>query len=174
MRIEELQSIIKRTIFKPLYFNFPALDKYPYIFRSRARAFTIMKEFEDLLYHLIRNRPRKLERNEPVKPEDELVVHMLERALEEGRIDDTQFRANLKIVFLTAHENTQQLLNSTFWQLGSDQVSQIIFSISSVPCHLKRSTKLSVHSRSRINFEQKSSRPESLIRPEISWNKCRT
>ena len=137
MRIEELQSIIKRTIFKPIYFNFPTLDKYPYIFRSRARAFNIMKEFEDLLYHLVRNRPRKLGLKEPVKPEDELVIHMLERALEEGRINDTQFRANLKIVFLTAHENTQQLLNSAFWQLGSDQVSQIVFPSSSFHAILK-------------------------------------
>ena len=174
MRIEELQSIIKRTIFKPVYFNFPTLDKYPSIFRSRARAFKIMKEFEDLLYHLVRNRPRKLGPKEPVKPEDELVIHMLERALEEGRISDTQFRANLKIVFLTAHENTQQLLNSAFWQLGSDQVSRIIFAILSFHAISKGNTKLSVYSRSRINFEQKSSRLESLIRPERSSTKCRT
>ena len=123
MRIELLQSIIKRTIFKPLYFNFPVLDMYPSIFRSRRRAFAIMKEFEDLLYDLVRNRPRKLSRKEPVKPEDELVVHMLERALDTGAINEEQFRANLKITFLTAHENTQQLLNSAFWQLGSNQVS---------------------------------------------------
>ena len=122
MRIEELQSIIKRTIFKPLFFNFPVLDKYPQIFSSRRRAFAIMKEFEDLLCHLVRNRPRKLSQKNPVKPQDELVVHMLERALEEGSISEEQFRANLKITFLTAHENTQQLLNSAFWQLGHDQV----------------------------------------------------
>lgn len=124
MRIEELQSIIKRTIFHPLFFNFPALDRYPQIFKSRRRAFAIMKEFEDLLYHLVRNRPRKLERKTPVEPQNELVVHLLERALEEGRISDEQFRANLKITFLTAHENTQQLLNSTFWQLGHNQVGE--------------------------------------------------
>jgi unspecific monooxygenase len=81
-----------------------------------------MQEFEDLLYDLVKHRPRKLERKEPVAPQDELVVHMMERALEEGRLTDEQYRANLKIVFLTAHENTQQLLNSTFWQLGKFQV----------------------------------------------------
>jgi len=123
MRINALQSIIKRTIFKPLYFNFPVLDKYPMIFTSRRRAFAIMKEFEDLLYNLVRNRPRKLSRKEPVASQDELVVHMLERALEEGKITEEQFRANLKITFLTAHENTQQLLSSMFWKLGNDQVS---------------------------------------------------
>ena len=122
MRIDELQSIIKRTIFKPVYFNFPALDKYPALFRSRRRAFAIMKEFEDLLCDLVRNRPSKLLEKSPPKPEDQLLVHMLERALEEGTISEEQFRANLKITFLTAHENTQQLLNSAFWQLGHDQV----------------------------------------------------
>lgn len=124
MRIEVLQSIIKKTIFKPLYFNFPALDQYPWLFPSRRRAFAIMKEFEDLLYDLVKFRPRKLEKKDPVLPQDELVVHMMERALEDGRITEEQFRANLKIVFLTAHENTQQLLNSAFWQLGRFQEFQ--------------------------------------------------
>ena len=122
MRIEVLQSIIKRTIFKPLFFNFPALDRYPMIFPSRRRAFAIMKEFEDLLFNLVRNRPRKYSNKEPVDSKDELLIHMMERALEQGKIDETQFRANLKITFLTAHENTQQLLNSTFWHLGKYQV----------------------------------------------------
>lgn len=79
-----------------------------------------MKEFEDLLFDLVKDRPRK--NKGPVDPKDELLIHMMERALEQGKIDETQFRANLKITFLTAHENTQQLLNSMFWQLGSDQV----------------------------------------------------
>lgn len=123
MRIEVLQSIIKRTIFKPLFFNFPALDKYPTIFPSRRRAYAIMKEFEDLLYNLVRNRPRKFSSKERVDSKDELLIHMMERGLEQGKIDETQFRANLKITFLTAHENTQQLLNSMFWELGKNQVS---------------------------------------------------
>ncbi len=81
-----------------------------------------MQEFEDLLFDMVKNRPKKLARKEPLPPQDELLVHMLERAFEDGRIDEQQFRDNLKITFLTAHENTQQLLNSTFWQLGVDQV----------------------------------------------------
>lgn len=85
-------------------------------------AYNIMQEFEDLLFDMVKNRPKKLARKEPVAPQDELLVHMLERAFEDGRIDEQQFRDNLKITFLTAHENTQQLLNSTFWQLGVDQV----------------------------------------------------
>ena len=125
-RIEALQTIIKRTLFHPLYFNFPLLDKFPWLFRSRKRAFAIMHEFEDLLVELVRNRPRKSKfdlAGEGAQSGD-LVIHMMERALHDGILTETQFRANLKIVFLTAHENAQQLLNSTFWQLGTNQVVQ--------------------------------------------------
>lgn len=82
------------------------------IFTSRRRPFAIMKEFEDLLYNLARNRPRKFSNKDPVNSKDELLIHMMERALEQRKIDETQFRANLKIAFLTACENTSQLLRS--------------------------------------------------------------
>jgi len=121
VRIEQLQTIIKRTLFKPLYFNFPVLDKYPWLFTSRRRAFQIMKEFDDTLYHMVRTNPRKQTREKDNTSNDQ-VVHALEEALESGKITDRQFRSNLKITFLTAHENTQQLLNTTFWELGKDQV----------------------------------------------------
>lgn len=122
-RIEVLQTIIKRTIFKPLFFNFPVLDKFPNLIPQRARAFAIMKEFEDLLYNTVRNRPNKDQTKSTPPSADDQVIHMLERALDTGSITDEQFRANLKITFLTAHENFQQLLNSTFWELGSNTVS---------------------------------------------------
>lgn len=125
-RIEELQSIIKRVLFHPLFFNFPTLDKFPWLFRSRQYAYDIMHEFEDLLVDLVKNRPRKInpDAEKPGDQSGDLVVHMLERALQDGVIDDTQYRANLKIVFLTAHENAQQLLNSVFWELGTNQTVQ--------------------------------------------------
>src|ERR1700712_2252701 len=126
--MEELQSIIKRTLFKPLFFNFPALDMYPWLFTSRKRAFRIMKEFEDSLYHMVRTNPRKEDRKQGDSVlSSKQVVHMLEEALDSGKIDDIQFRANIKITFLTAHENAQQLLNSTFWELGKNLVSRVPF-----------------------------------------------
>jgi xanthocillin biosynthesis cytochrome P450 monooxygenase len=123
VRIEELQSIIKQTLFKPLYFNFPALDKYPHIFKSRTRAFEIMAEFGDLLCSTARARPNK-QAAEKKTLEEKQVVDLLDAALEKGLINDEQYRANIKITFLTAHENAQQLLNSTFWELGKSQVRQ--------------------------------------------------
>ncbi|KAI9676068.1 MAG: hypothetical protein M1817_000811 [Caeruleum heppii] len=123
VRIEVLQTIIKGTLFIPIFFSFPQLDKYPWLFKSRRRAFDHMQEFEDLLCEIVRNRPN-LKNGKKIAPEDELVVHMLERALEEGKIDERQFRDNLKITFLTAHENAQQLMNSTFYELGFNQTVQ--------------------------------------------------
>lgn len=80
-----------------------------------------MKEFEDLLYDLVKNRPRNRS-GKPRNPEDDLLIHGLEDALEAGKITDEQYRANLKITFLTAHENAQQLLNSVFWEMGTNLV----------------------------------------------------
>lgn len=48
-----------------------------------------------------------------------MVSHMLGEAYTSGRITEKQFRDNLKITFLTAHENAQQLVTSMFWQLGT-------------------------------------------------------
>jgi unspecific monooxygenase len=115
-RLEELQTIIKKTLFKPLFFNFPDLDRYPFIFRQRKEAFAIMQEFGDLC-KTVRQRPPH---QEPKTPDGDQLVDYLDRALQEGRITDEQYRANIKVTFLTAHENAQQLLNSTFWVLGTN------------------------------------------------------
>ncbi|KAJ5658938.1 Cytochrome monooxygenase xanG [Penicillium longicatenatum] len=119
-RLEELQTIIKRTLFKPLFFNFPDLDKFPSLFPQRKVAFAIMQEFGDLLCETVRKRaPATHEGNGT-----EQVVDLLDRALKEGKITEEQYRNNLKVTFLTAHENAQQLLNSAFWELGNNQAIQ--------------------------------------------------
>jgi len=119
-RLEELQTIIKKTLFKPLFFNFPDLDKLPSLFHQRKVAFAIMQEFGDLLCETVRNRvPATHEGNGT-----EQVVDLLDRALKEGKITEEQYRNNLKVTFLTAHENAQQLLNSAFWELGNNQAIQ--------------------------------------------------
>ena len=116
-RLEQLQTLIKKTLFKPLFFNFPDLDRFPKLFPQRQVAFGIMQEFGDLLVETVRRRPRiEFEEGSP-----EQVVDRLDRAFKEGKITEEQYRANLKVTFLTAHENAQQLLNSTFWELGNNQ-----------------------------------------------------
>ncbi|KAJ5109624.1 Cytochrome monooxygenase xanG [Penicillium argentinense] len=113
-RLEQLQTLIKKTLFEPLFFNFPDLDRYPTIFRRRKVAFSIMQEFGDLLVATVRARPRNEDKD------GSQVVDALDAALNSGLITEEQYRANLKVTFLTAHENAQQLLNSAFWVLGSN------------------------------------------------------
>ncbi|KAJ5175724.1 Cytochrome monooxygenase xanG [Penicillium canariense] len=120
-RLEELQTIIKKTLFKPLFFNFPDLDRYPSIFHQRKIAFATMQEFGDILCETVRRRSHDQENGDG---DGEQVVDYLDRALKEGRITEEQYRANLKITFLTAHENAQQLVNSAFWVLGKNQAVQ--------------------------------------------------
>ena len=89
-----------------------------------------MQEFGDLLCALAAARPSKQQGEaqdqekaiETAKsPEEKQVVDLLDEALASGRINMEQYRANIKITFLTAHENAQQLLNSAFWVLGQGQ-----------------------------------------------------
>ncbi|KAL8721898.1 MAG: hypothetical protein Q9181_007609 [Wetmoreana brouardii] len=121
--ILDIQTTIKRSIFKPFYMNFPVADKFPALFPSRKRAFTLVRRFESLLCELIQHRPRTSSDEKPIGSNDQ-VVHMLEQALKEGKITKKQYRDNLKITFIVAHENTQLLLNSMFYQIGINQEVQ--------------------------------------------------
>lgn len=71
-----------------------------------------MREFDDRLYAKTMQMVRQT-------PKSDLVSHMLADAYLTNKISEKQFRDNLKITFLTAHENAQQLVNSMFWQLGT-------------------------------------------------------
>lgn len=80
-----------------------------------------MQEFGDLLCSTVRQRPAIHSTNTKTpNPDGDQVVDYLDRALQENRITEEQYRANIKVTFLTAHENAQQLLNSTFWVLGTN------------------------------------------------------
>ncbi|GFF39928.1 cytochrome P450-DIT2 [Aspergillus udagawae] len=119
VRLEAIQSVIKLMLFRPLFFNFPDLDQFAWLIKSRQRAYAIMHEFGDTLMatvlgHIDRGR------EQGIKPAEEMVVHMLVDAYRDGRLTEKQFKDNLKIVFLTAHENAQQLVNSMFWEIGKN------------------------------------------------------
>lgn len=101
-----------------MYFSFPDLDHFPWLLPSRKRAYQIMQEFDNRLYTMIMNMLHKRVQDKPTQSE-EMVSHMLGEAYTSGRITEKQFRDNLKITFLTAHENAQQLVTSMFWQLGT-------------------------------------------------------
>ena len=77
-----------------------------------------MREFDNRLYLMIMTMLHKRMQTNPTQS-GEMVSHMLGEAYTSGRITEKQFRDNLKITFLTAHENAQQLVTSMFWQLGA-------------------------------------------------------
>ncbi|EGC48831.1 conserved hypothetical protein [Histoplasma capsulatum var. duboisii H88] len=117
-RLAKYQTAIRGNVFSPLYFSFPILDKYPYIFRSRKRAFRIVKEYEDLLYEIVRvPRPREAP-EDPMNQYERQVIDDLRDALDCGKITEVQFRANVKIIFVAGHEDVQHLLNSAFYEMG--------------------------------------------------------
>jgi unspecific monooxygenase len=122
VRLEAIQSVIKGMLFRPLFFNFPDMDKLAWLIRSRRRAYEIMHEFGDTLMDTVLQRIDS-SREKGVQPAEEMVVHMLTDAYRDGRLTQKQFKDNLKIVFLTAHENAQQLVNSMFWEIGKNIVA---------------------------------------------------
>ncbi|KAK2806017.1 hypothetical protein FQN50_006032 [Emmonsiellopsis sp. PD_5] len=78
---------------------------------------TDFQEFDDLLYDIVRNRPRA-KPNSSDNPQERQVIDDLEDALINGKITEFQFRANVRIIFFAGHEDVQQLLDSAFYQLG--------------------------------------------------------
>lgn len=52
-------------------------------------------------------------------PADKEVALVLDDLLDPGYINETKFRPNVKIAFLTTDKNAQQLLNSILEALGS-------------------------------------------------------
>ncbi|CAG7944918.1 unnamed protein product [Penicillium salamii] len=112
VRLESLQSTIKATLFNPIYFTFPDLDRFSWLLSSRKHGYRIMREFDDRLYTRTMEMVRRTSKSD-------MVSHMLADAYLTKKITEKQFRDNLKITFLTAHENAQQLVNSMFWQLGT-------------------------------------------------------
>ncbi|PGH15794.1 hypothetical protein AJ79_02175 [Helicocarpus griseus UAMH5409] len=124
-RLGKLQTAIRGHIFAPLFFSFPILDKYPNIFRNRKRAFSDVKKYEDILYEIaLRPRCQSTLVNDDSKgsnttSEERQVIDDLKDALTRGKINETQFRANVKIVFLAGHEDVQHLLSSALYVLGT-------------------------------------------------------
>ncbi|OJD16309.1 hypothetical protein AJ78_03521 [Emergomyces pasteurianus Ep9510] len=119
MRLAKYQTAIRKSVFSPLYFSFPILDKHPYIFQSRKRAFRMVKEYEDLLYEVVQRPRPPVTVGDSKTPYERQVIDDLQDALACGDITETQFRANVKIVFVAGHEDVEHLLSSAFYVMGT-------------------------------------------------------
>lgn len=102
---EKLKNV-KSQIFKPLYLNFPYLDKFP--IPSRIEARKAVRDFRDSYCEIITSQSK----------DDFNVAGSLINALKEGVFTPQQFADNAMIVMIAGHENPQLLLSSLIYVLS--------------------------------------------------------
>ncbi|EKG15133.1 Cytochrome P450, partial [Macrophomina phaseolina MS6] len=104
---------VKREIFKPLFLNFPFLDRFPIASRQRARH--LVDEFATQLCNTV------LESHQHAHDEEMTNASAgcrLVQAYRRGLLTERQFRHNVSIVLIAGHENPQLLLQSLLFLLG--------------------------------------------------------
>ncbi|KAL1837215.1 hypothetical protein VTJ49DRAFT_4116 [Mycothermus thermophilus] len=106
--INVLQSAVKREIFKPIFMNFPVLDRLP--FPSRARARQLVAKFKRELKQALMESKHKHDA-------DGLGARMLE-ANDSGFWSEKQLSDNLTVAFVAGQENPQLCMISTLYLLG--------------------------------------------------------
>lgn len=116
--INVLQSAVKREIFKPIFMNFPILDRLPFPSRARARE-TVSKFKNELKRALIES--QKHNPLFPTSPEG-LGRRMLE-ARDSGSWTEKQLLDNLTVAFVAGQENPQLCMISTLYLLAKHPVS---------------------------------------------------
>ncbi|ODA79003.1 hypothetical protein RJ55_04593 [Drechmeria coniospora] len=116
--LDHLQRRIKREIFKPIFMNFPFLDRLG--FPSRRRARLLAAHFTDQLVEA-------LERAHPtdVKEPRNLPCSLL-AARKTGELTEQQFRDNVTVLFVAGQENPQLAILSTMYLLAKHPVSPVL------------------------------------------------
>lgn len=112
--LHALQTAVKREIFKPIYLNFPFLDRLRLPSRQRARA--LVAQFGAVLCSTVANSHLDCKHDGSQKPEN-LGCRLL-MAYSQGALTSMQLRHNLTSVFLAGHENPQLLLTSAVFLLA--------------------------------------------------------
>ncbi|KAI8819268.1 cytochrome P450 [Fimicolochytrium jonesii] len=112
--ISVAHTILKKSIFKPLYLFFPILDALPIKSRQEAR------DKIDAMEQLLRGAAKMLDdahedqncnRGPPL-------IQRLTVAHRNGVLTDEDFRNNLMVIFVAGHENVQQGLTSLLYLLA--------------------------------------------------------
>jgi unspecific monooxygenase len=124
--ISQIQSSIKRQIFKPIFMSFPFLDALGIPQREEARQ--AARTFTDFIVKSVTEvfQVRGLK----TSPNDSVVSNLngnlsrdLLKAFESGQISELQFRNNLTITFVAGQENPELALLSTLYLLAKSPVS---------------------------------------------------
>lgn len=121
------QLAVKREIFKPLYLNFPFLDRLPIPSRIAARA-AVHKFAANLVAEITKVHGTKGGNSSEKDTKDAsniTVGSALAIAKEKGELTEQQFRDNAVIVFVAGHENPQLLITSLLYLLAKNKVCEI-------------------------------------------------
>ncbi|CCE72968.1 Piso0_000576 [Millerozyma farinosa CBS 7064] len=102
---------VKQQIFKPLYLNFPFLDKLPIPGRMRARQAVI--DFRSYMALLVKSSHADADASATKS-----AGSMLEKARRSGYITEKQFTDNMMIIMIAGHENPQLFLTSLLYILA--------------------------------------------------------
>ncbi|KAF4542619.1 Cytochrome p450 family protein [Lasiodiplodia theobromae] len=117
--MHQMQMTVKREIFKPLFLNFPFLDRFPIPSRQRARQ--LVDEFASQLCTKV------LESHQHAH--DEKMANAsagchLVQAYKSELLTEQQFRHNVSIILIAGHENPQLLFQSLLFLLGQHEKVQ--------------------------------------------------
>ena len=113
-----LQMALKQQIFKPVFMNFPFLDRLP--IPSRAAARRLVSVFKDTLISSVEEAHQTAD---VAIPSDKLGLRLL-AARRSGELTERQFRDNLTVLYVAGQENPQIALTSTLYLLARHPEAQ--------------------------------------------------
>ncbi|KAH7123441.1 cytochrome P450 [Dactylonectria estremocensis] len=114
--INVMQSQVKMQIFKPIFMNFPVLDRFP--FPSRVRARQVVQKFKHELKRAL------IESHEKVSPHSEGLGRRMLDAAESGVLSEQQLLDNLTVAFVAGQENPQLAMTSMLYLLAKNPEAQ--------------------------------------------------
>ncbi|KAE8325967.1 cytochrome P450 [Aspergillus sergii] len=108
--LHQLQLAVKREIFKPIFMNFPVLDRFGKLIPCRVRARNVVEQFSAALEYGVRHGQGT--------PKASNLGTRLMAARDGGVLTEKQFRDNLNVLFVAGQENPQLLLISMLYLLA--------------------------------------------------------
>jgi cytochrome P450 len=114
---------VKREIFKPIFMNFPILDRFP--IPSRVRARKVVERFREHLKEMLLKGHDK----EPVSMDSDKLGTRLLASWKYGLLSEKQFLDNLTVTFVAGQENPQLALISTLYILAKHPVRNPSFQL---------------------------------------------
>lgn len=116
--LQNLSRAAAKAVFRPIFMNFPFLDRFP--IPSRVKARQLVRAFNTELSSAIctsyRNMSHKMS-------SDQLVPRMV-TAQESGILTPKQMKNNFVGIFIAGNENPRLLLISLMYILGKHPVSR--------------------------------------------------